>query len=198
MNRIISLFAAVLAVGGAPAFATEYQVDPAHTTVQFAVRHMMVNTVRGQFQKVAGVAKIDDKDLTKSSLDVTIDVDSIDTRDAKRDGHLKSPDFFDAAKNPKITFKSTKIEKSGDKYQVIGDLTMHGVTHPVTLTVDTFTSPVKNWGMLVRGVSATAKINRKDWGLAWNKVLESGGVLVGEEVQLQIDAELNAKAPATN
>jgi polyisoprenoid-binding protein YceI len=186
--------AATLAVG-AGAHAGEWQIDPAHTTAQFSVKHMMVATVRGQFQKVTGTINLDDKDATHSTIEVTIDAASIDTREPKRDGHLKSPDFFDVAKFPNITFKSTKIERSGkDLYKVTGDLTMHGVTHPVTLTVEGPTAPLKNpWGQQVRGVSASGKINRKDWGLTWNKALEAGGVLVGEEVTLQIDAELDAK-----
>jgi polyisoprenoid-binding protein YceI len=158
----------------------------------------MVSTVRGQFEKLSGTVDLDDKDLTKSSIQVTIDATSINTREPKRDGHLKSPDFFDVAKHPTLTFKSTKIQKRGGKYLVTGDLTMRGVTKPVTLTVDTLTPPTKSpFGTTVRGVSATGKLNRKDWGLNWNKALETGGVVVGEEVQLQIDAELVAKV-ATN
>jgi polyisoprenoid-binding protein YceI len=157
----------------------------------------MLSTVRGAFEKVSGTLELDDKDVTKSKLEVVIDAASINTREPKRDAHLKSPDFFDVAKTPTITFKSTKIEKGErGKLKVSGDLTMRGQTHPVTLTVDSFTAPMKNpWGIPVRGVSATGKLSRKDWGLTWNKTLEAGGVLVSDEIELQIDAELDGKAP---
>jgi polyisoprenoid-binding protein YceI len=189
--------AALLFATAAPAFAADYQIDPSHSTAGFAVKHMMISTVRGNFQKVAGNVTLDDADVTKSIVDVTIDAASIDTREPKRDAHLKSPDFFDVTKFPTITFKSTKIEKLGkDKLKVIGELTMHGQTHPVTLTVEGPTAAMKTpWGGTARGVSATGKLNRKEWGLNWNKALEAGGVLVGEEVTLQIDAELAPKAP---
>jgi polyisoprenoid-binding protein YceI len=187
-----------LAIGGTGAAST-WDLDTAHTTAQFSARHMMVSTVRGQFQKVTGTVTLNDKDPTKSNVDVSIDVDSIDTRDPKRDGHLKSPDFFDAAKNPKITFKSTKIEKlPGGKYKVTGDLTMHGVTHPAALQVDTFTDPVKAWGQTRRGISASGLVSRKDWGMTWNKTLDSGGLLVSDDIQLQIDAEIVEKTPGSN
>lgn len=148
--------------------------------------------MRGNFQKLSGTVALDDKDPTRSKLDVSIDASSIDTREPDRDKHLRSPDFFDVARYPTLTFKSTKIERAASgKLEVTGDLTMHGQTHPVTLLVDGPTAPVKSpWGTLARGVSATGKLNRKEWGLNWNKALEAGGVLVGEEVQLQIDAEL--------
>ncbi len=179
------------------AFASDWALDPAHTTAQFSVRHMMVTTVRGQFDKVSGNVTLDDKDATHSSIEVKIDARSINTREPKRDAHLRSPDFFDVDKTPDITFKSTKLEKAGkNKFKVTGDLTMRGVTHPVVLQV-VLTDTIKNpWGQLVRGVSAEGKLNRKDWGLSWNKALETGGLLVGEEVQLQIDTELQAKAVA--
>lgn len=190
-----ALLASAALAASAPALASDWEIDPAHSTAQFSVRHMMVSTVRGQFQKVSGVASLDDKDLTRSKVEVTIDVASIDTRDAKRDGHLKSPDFFDVAKYPTITFRSTKVEKAGSGYKLTGDLTLHGITRPIVLMVDSVTAPLKNpWGKLVRGASATGKLNRKDFGLTWNHALESGGVLVGEEVGLQIDVELTAKA----
>ena len=173
----------------------DWQIDPSHSAAQFSVKHMMVSTVRGDFQKLSGTVALDDKDLKKSVVNVEIDVDSIDTREPKRDGHLRSPDFFDAAKFPKITFKSTRVEQAGvGKYSVTGDLTMHGQTHPVTLTVDGPSAPAKSpFGTTVRGVSATGKLSRKAWGLVWNKAIEAGGVMVGDEITLQIDAELVAK-----
>jgi polyisoprenoid-binding protein YceI len=194
------MLAAAVVLGGTAqvyADASGWDVDGSHVTAQFSVSHMMISTVRGQFDKVSGTVNIDDKVPANSSLDVTIDAKSINTREPKRDDHLRSPDFFDVAKFPSITFKSTKVEKAGGgKLKVTGDLTIRGITKPAVLIVEKLSLPVKNpWGMTVRGVSAKAKINRKDWGLTWNKALETGGVLVGEEVELQIDAELIQKAP---
>ena len=185
-------------LAGSAAFASEWEIDTPHTTAEFSVKHMMVTTVRGTFNKVNGTVNLDDKDPTRSKVELTIDAATIDTHEPKRDAHLKSPDFFDVAKYPTITFKSTKIDKAGKgKFKVTGDLTMHGVTKPVTLAVEGPTAAQKNlMGKTVRGVVATGKLNRKDWGLNWNKALEAGGVLVGEEVQLQVDAELVQKAAA--
>jgi polyisoprenoid-binding protein YceI len=192
-----SILGLTLLLGGA-AGASEWQIDSAHSSAQFSIKHMMVSTVRGTFQKMSGTVALDDQDPTRSTIDVTIDAASVDTREPRRDNHLRSPDFFDVAKYPSILFKSVKIEKAGaGTYRVTGDLTMHGVTHPVTLTVEGPTPPAKSpMGKLVRGISATGKLSRKDWGLTWNKGLEAGGVLVSDEVQLQIDAELGAKPPA--
>jgi polyisoprenoid-binding protein YceI len=194
--KALSVFAVALVASLAN--ASEWELDSSHTTAQFTVRHMMVTNVRGQFQKVSGTVSLDDKDPTKSRIEVLIDASSIDTREPDRDAHLKSPDFFDVAKHPNITFKSTRVEKApAGGYKVTGDLTMRGVTKPAVLLVDALGPPAKAFGKTVRGVSATGKINRKDWGLTWNKAIESGGVLVGEEVSLQIDAELVAKRPST-
>jgi polyisoprenoid-binding protein YceI len=189
----VALAAAPLAI----AVAGEWQIDPVHTTAQFSVTHMMVSTVRGQFVGVTGTVNLDDQDPTRSTVEITIDAGTIDTNEPKRDAHLKSPDFFDVAKFPTITFKSTKIENAAPgEFKVTGDLTMHGVTRPVTLLVKGPTPAIKNpWGRLVRGVSATGTLNRKDWGLTWNQVLETGGLLVSDEVHLQIDAELGPKTP---
>jgi polyisoprenoid-binding protein YceI len=188
----------LLALAAGRAGAAEWEIDPVHSAVQFSIRHMMVSTVRGNFQKLSGVANLDEQDPTKSTLEVTIDAASIDTREPKRDAHLKSADFFDTAKYPTLTFKSTSVERAGaGKLKVNGNLTMHGQTHPLSLIVNGPTAPVKTpWGGLARGASATAKLNRKEWGLAWNQVIEAGGVAVGEEVQLQIDVELQPKQPA--
>jgi polyisoprenoid-binding protein YceI len=166
--------------------------------VSFKVRHMMVSNVQGGFTKFSGTLNLDDKDVTKSTLSVDIDVASVDTRNPKRDEHLKSADFFDVAKFPKMTFKSTKVEKQGDKYLATGDLTLHGVTKPVTLTVTNVTGEVKDaFGAIRRGAQATGKINRKDFGLTWNKALEAGGVAVGEDVSLDLEVECTKKeAPA--
>jgi polyisoprenoid-binding protein YceI len=184
----------------APAFAApiELQSDPAHTTATFSVKHLMINTVRGEFAKVASTLQWDKDDPTKSSVDVKIDTTSVDTRNEKRDGHLKSPDFFDAAKCPEITFKSTKIEKAGDqKYKVTGDLTMHCQTHPVALDATFTSNPIKTpWGTSVYAASVLGNLKRSEWGLMWNGALEAGGVVVSDEVALQVDAEYGAKPPA--
>lgn len=186
---------ASLAVAGT-AHASEWELDPAHTTVTFAVRHLMVSTVKGSFEKVSGTVNLDDASPAKSKVDISIDASSINTRNAQRDGHLKSPDFFDVAQHPKLEFKSTKIEKAGkDRFKVTGELTMRGVSRPVTLDVEGPTPPIKDMmGRMVRGVVAKGKLNRKDWGLVWNKALEGGGVLVSDEVQLEVNAELTEKA----
>ncbi|WNG34223.1 polyisoprenoid-binding protein [Archangium minus] len=179
------------------AFAAEFDIDSAHSAAQFSVKHMMVSNVRGAFSKVTGKANIDEKDITKSTVEATIDATTINTNEPKRDEHLRSADFFDTAKYPTITFKSTKVQKAGANLKVTGDLTMHGVTKPVVLNVEGFTTESKDpWGNIKRGGTATTKINRKDFGLGWNSVLETGGVAVGEEVSITLDLELNKKQAA--
>jgi polyisoprenoid-binding protein YceI len=195
MTRTILL--ALLAA--TPALAVELQIDPNHSQATFSVKHMMVTTVRGDFGKVTGTVDYQPNDATRSRADIKIDASSIDTRNEKRDGHLKSADFFDVAKCPDITFKSTKIEKgSGDhKFKVTGDLTMHCVTKPVTLDVDGPNGPIKHpAGGNVYAASVTGKLNRKDFGLNWNKALESGGVMVSDEVNLSVDMEMAESKPA--
>jgi polyisoprenoid-binding protein YceI len=171
---------------------SRWNIDPSHTTAHFGVRHLMISTVRGHFEKVSGTVTLDEADPTKSQIDVSIDAASIATRDEKRDGHLRSADFFDVANHPTITFRSTKIVSGGkDEYKVTGDLTIRGTTKSVTLDVSGPTPPQKTpWGNVARGVSATGKLNRKDFGLTWNAALETGGVVVGEEVKIEIEAEL--------
>jgi len=178
--------------------ATTWEIDPAHTAIEFSVRHMMVSTVKGRFEKVKGTLKLDDKDVTRSSVEVTIDLASVNTNEPKRDGHLKSPDFFDVAKYPVATFKSTKVQKAGGgKLRVTGELNLHGVSKPVVLEVEGPTPAYKTpFGTMVRGVHATGKLDRKDFGIGWNKVLDSGGVLVGNEVGLELNAELSEKVDA--
>jgi polyisoprenoid-binding protein YceI len=192
------LAASFLLLSPALARASTWDIDPAHSTVEFSVRHMMVTTVKGQFQKVKGTVELDEKDATKSTVEVSIETASIDTREAKRDAHLKSPDFFDAAKFPALTFKSTKIEKAAkSKFKVTGDLTMHGVTKPVVLTVEGPSPSIKDpYGRTVRGVMATGRLDRKDWGMSWNKALDAGGMVVSDEVKLEINAELAERAAA--
>ncbi|HEY0715624.1 MAG TPA: YceI family protein [Polyangia bacterium] len=193
----MGLAGGLLAFSGS-ASAADWVIDPAHSTAEFGVKHMMLTTVKGHFEKVAGTVNLDEKDPTKSSVEVKIDANSINTREPNRDKHLRSADFFDVAKHPELVFKSTKIEKAGkDKYKVTGDFTMRGVTKPIVLQVNAPNKELKNpWGVPTRAVTATGKINRKDWGLEWNKALEAGGVLVGDEVALDIQLELNPpKAP---
>jgi polyisoprenoid-binding protein YceI len=167
-----------------------WNVDPAHSSADFKVKHMMISNVRGKFTGISGVLHRFEADHTKSSLEVSIDVSTVNTQDEKRDGHLKSADFFDAEKFPAMTFKSTHIEKKGDGFAVTGDLTIHGVTKPVVLNVEEVSEPAKDpWGNTRIGLSANAKINRKDFGLTYNSALETGGVLVGEEVAITLDVE---------
>jgi polyisoprenoid-binding protein YceI len=181
----------------APAFAAtiDLEGDPAHSSASFSVKHLMVTTVRGEFGKTTSTLHWNQEDPTRSSVETKIDASSINTNNEKRDGHLKSADFFDAGKCPEITFKSTKIEKAGgDKYKVSGDLTMHCVTKPATLEVSFDGKPVKApWGATIYAAGASTKVKRSDWGLTWNKTLESGGVVVSDDVQIDVDIEYNAK-----
>jgi polyisoprenoid-binding protein YceI len=192
-----ALLVATLWSSQAAAATTEWDINVPHTTLSFVVKHMKFTNVRGTFQSFNGTLNLDDKDPTKSTVDITIDAKSIDTRNEKRDAHLKSADFFDVEKTPTITFKSTKIEKHGKGYKVHGDLTMRGVTKPAVLDVTQVSPPVKApEGDTRIGVTATTKVHRKDWGLNWNMALEAGGVLVSEDVTLEIDAEFSQKATA--
>ncbi|HYO65636.1 MAG TPA: YceI family protein [Archangium sp.] len=190
--------AALVLASPSLAFAAEFVIDSAHSAANFSVKHMMVSNVRGSFSKVSGTANIDEKDITRSTVEAVIDATTINTNEPKRDEHLRNADFFDTAKYPTITFKSTKVEQAGQNLKVTGDLTMHGVTKPVVLDVEGFTTEAKDpWGNTKRGGVATTKVNRKDFGLGWNKALETGGVVVGEEVSITLDLELNKKqAPA--
>jgi polyisoprenoid-binding protein YceI len=170
--------------------------DPAHSSAAFSVKHMMVTTVHGQFDKVASTLQFDKDDPTKSSVDVKIDAASVDTHNEKRDGHLKSADFFDAEKCPEITFKSEKIQKAGKSYKVTGPLTMHCQTKPVTLQA-VFSGPQKTpMGTTVYAAEVTGKIKRSDWGLKWNKAIEGGGVVVSDDVNLDLNFEYGQKPEA--
>ncbi len=176
---------------------TTYRIDPAHSVAQFVVRHMMITNVRGAFGKVEGTVVYDPENPAQSSIEAVIDVASIETRDAQRDAHLKSADFLDAEKFPTITFKSTRIEGSGEEFQVFGDLTIHGVTRSVLLRVEGPTPAAKDpWGNTRVGASATSKIKRSDFGLTWNAALETGGLLVGDEVKIELDVQLIQSASA--
>ena len=196
MQRLSRLTVAVaLLATPALARASTWQIDPAHTSVQFAVRHLMVSTVRGELGKAAGSVTLDESDLTKSSVEATVDVTAINTREPRRDEHLKSPDFLDAAKYPTITFKSTKVEKvADDHYKVTGDLTIRGVTKSTVLDVTGSPKPVNDpMGNVKLGGSATTRINRQDFGVSWSKSLDGGGVVVGDDVDITIDIELVKK-----
>jgi polyisoprenoid-binding protein YceI len=192
-NWVSSSLIALTLVIAAPlaASADTWQIDPVHTTVEFTVRHMMISNVRGLFTKVAGTITAKGNDPASVKVEATIDTSSIDTRSADRDADLKSANFLDVAKYPTMTFRSKKIEPAGTgKWKMIGDLTLHGVTKEVTLDVQGPTAPIKDpWGNTRAGASATTKINRKDFGLAWSKVLEAGGAVVGDEVTVSIDVE---------
>jgi polyisoprenoid-binding protein YceI len=167
-----------------------YQIDSAHSSAQFTVRHMMISNVRGDFTKVSGGIVYDPADPANSSIDATIDAASINTRDAQRDGHLKSADFFDVEHFPTLTFRSKAVAVHDGEGKVTGDLTIHGVTREVVLLVEGPTPEAKDpWGNLRIGATAATKINRKDFGLSYNAALEAGGVLVGEEVKITIDVE---------
>ncbi|MBX3025177.1 YceI family protein [bacterium] len=196
MHRIARLSALALLLA-APAFAgtATWQIDPDHSSAQFAIKHLMVSTVRGTIGPVTGTVTIDDGDLTKSSVTASIDAKGIDTRNQKRDDHLRSPEFFDVATFPAITFTSTAIEKAGDgAYAVRGDLTLHGVTKPVTLKVEGSPTPMRDpFGNTKLGGTATTRINRKDFGLNWSKALDGGGVVVGDDVDVTLDIELIKK-----
>ena len=167
-----------------------WSFDPSHSSIGFTVRHLMISKVRGHFGTWSGTFDYDAEDPTRSRLDVRIDAASIATRDDKRDAHLRSPDFFDVEKYPELTFASTKIERDGgDDYVVTGDLTIHGVTRSVQLKVEGLGRTRDPWGGERVGFSASTTINRKDFGLHWNVALETGGVLVGEKVEIGIEIE---------
>ena len=176
--------------------AHSYEIDSSHSSASFKVRHLMVSNVRGEFGAISGTVFIDDVDLTRSTVEVSIDASTINTRDPKRDEHLRSADFFDVAAFPTVTFKSKRVQpgKGGGLF-VAGDLTIHGITREVTLDVEAL-SPEQNdpWGNVKRGASARTRVNRKDFNLIWNAALDGGGVLIGDEVSIAIEVELGRKA----
>lgn len=193
MKRIVAIITAVFTLSlPTLSLAAVWNIDAEHSNIGFKVRHLMVSNVKGSFEKVSGAIDINEKDITKSAINVTIDTASINTNVQKRDDHLRSADFFEVATYPTMTFVSKKVAKAGkDKLKVTGDLTIRGVTREVVLDVVGPTTEIKDpWGNIKRGASATTKINRKDFGLVWNKVLETGGVAVGDEVQISIEVEL--------
>jgi len=168
-----------------------WNIDPVHSVAEFKVKHMMISNVKGQFAKVSGVLNFDETDLSKSHVEASIDAASINTREEQRDAHLKSADFFHVEQHPTLSFKSTRITQVGDgELKVAGDLSIRGVTRNVVFTVEGPTPPAKDpWGNTRIGLSATTKINRKDFGLIWNAALETGGILVGDEVTITLDVQ---------
>ena len=176
--------------------AIVYDIDATHSSAHFSVRHLMISNVKGEFTKVTGTVTWDPDNPASSKVEATIDVSSLHTRDEQRDGHLKSAEFFEVAQYPDIKFVSKSVQPDGhDEYLVKGDMTIHGVTKEVEVHVEGPTPEVKDpWGNLKAGAAATAKINRKDFGLGWNAPLETGGVVVGEEVKINLEVELTRRA----
>ena len=174
-----------------PTSTTTWNLDPAHSAAEFKVKHMMISTIKGSLPGLTGVLKENTVAPSRTTIEASIDVSTLSTGDGQRDGHLKSPDFFEVEKFPTMTFKSTSVKKKAEgEYAVTGDLTVHGVTRPVTFAVEGPSAPGKDpWGNTRIGLSATTKINRKDFGLTWNSALETGGFLVGEEVAISLDVQ---------
>ncbi len=169
---------------------SKWVLEPAHSELQFKIRHLMISNVSGSFNKFDGSVETEGDDLTTAKVNFTIDADSISTNNEQRDGHLKSGDFFDVATHPSITFEGTGMEKVGDEdYKMNGNLTMHGVTHPVALNVEFGGIAKDPWGNTKAGFTVEGKINRKDFGLAWNAPTEAGGLLVGEEVKISANVQ---------
>jgi polyisoprenoid-binding protein YceI len=196
MKRIIVSISTIIALAlPALAFASTWTIDPDHSNVGFKVRHLMVSNVKGNFDKHTGTVELDDKDITRSKVEVTIDTASINTNVQKRDDHLRSADFFDVAKYPTMTFASKKVANAGkNKLKITGDLTLHGVTRQVVLDAELLSKESKDpWGNIRRGTTATTKIDRKDFGLTWNKALETGGVVVGDEITITLEIEMIRK-----
>ncbi len=170
---------------------TTYKIDPSHSDVTFKIKHLMISSVTGTFKTFDGTLEVEDNDLTRAKVNFEADIDSVDTKSEQRDGHLKSEDFFDAAKFPKMTFVSDSIEKkAGDEYKIHGQLTIKGVAKPVTLDVDFNGDVVDPWGMERKGFEITGKINRKDFGLTWSAVTEAGGLVVSDDVKLMMNIEV--------
>lgn len=191
-QRIVIAFAITFSASlSAFAQISTWNIDPAHSTAQFTVRHLGISNVTGSFTKVTGTIVLNDQDITQSQVSASIDVNSVDTRVEMRDKDLRSPHFFEVEKYPTIEFKSKKILSSGGRLQLIGDLTIHGATREVTLDVDGPTPALTDpWGNLRRGISATTAINRRDFNLTYNNLLKSGEAVVGDTVKIQIDAEM--------
>ena len=189
MLKKLSLLFVALLIATPSGFAATYQIDPAHTQIHFTIAHLMVFKVRGNFNEFSGTIEADPAAQTLSSAQALIQVNSINTRNEKRDNHLRSPDFFEVAKYPEMTFVTKKVSGSGSDISVTGDLTIKGVTKEVVLTGAFLGAATDPWGNSRAGFEATGTINRKDFGLTWNKALETGGVVVGEEVEIGLEVE---------
>jgi len=191
--RKSAVFTALVALAAAAASAqvTKWSIDPAHSEADFTIKHMGISNVHGRFGNVNGTLSLDDKDITKSDVNATVDIATVDTGVAQRDTHLKSPDFFDASKYPTMTFVSKGLSNNNGQLQLTGDLTIHGVTRPVTLALD---GPSKEqldpYGKIRRGFSATTTIHRQDYGLTWNGNLKSGDAVLADDVKVELDIEL--------
>jgi len=185
-------------IPGASARGTSWRIDPAHSHVEFSVRHLMISSVKGAFGDVRGTVWIDDSDATTALVDITIQVDSIDTRQEQRDAHLRSADFFDVARFPTITFRSRTVEGNHEEseFRLVGDLTIRDVTREIVLAVSSEGSLIDPWGAERAGFSAQGKIDRTDFGLTWNQALEAGGVLVGNDIKISVEVELLREVPA--
>ena len=170
---------------------TTWNIDPAHSAAEFKVKHMMISNVKGKFHGISGMLTFNENDPRHSRIEATIPVASLMTGEEQRDGHLKSSDFLDAEKFPTMTFKSTEVDRTGPgEYAVVGELTLHGVSRNVSFAVEDFSAPGKDpYGNVRIGLTATARVNRKDFGLTWNAALETGGVLVGDDVQITLDVQ---------
>lgn len=196
MKRIITAISTLVALSlPSLVLAASWTIDPDHSNVGFKVRHLMVSNVKGHFETFNGTVDLDDKDISRSKVTVTIDTNSINTNVKKRDDHLRSVDFLDVAAYPTMTFVSKKVARAGkDKLKVTGDLTLRGVTKQVVLNVEGPSKESKDpWGNIRKGATATTTINRKDFGLTWNKALETGGVVVGDEVTITLEIEMIKK-----
>jgi polyisoprenoid-binding protein YceI len=197
IKYILSMIALCLISSSAMAAST-WTIDPDHSNIQFKIRHLMITDVKGTFGKVKGVIKIDDKDMAESAVDVTIEIDSINTGVAKRDAHLKSNEFFDATRYPTMTFVSRKMTPNGKgQLKILGDLTIRGISREVVLDVEGPTIEIKDpWGSTRCGASATAKINRADFGLTWNQQMETGGMMIDDTVFINLEIEMIKEKPA--
>lgn len=190
-TRILLLIVSALLTLSGTSISSTWDIDPAHSVANFKVKHMMISDVLGNFRDIKGTLQLDENNVEQSKVDVTIGAASIDTGVDKRDAHLKSADFFDVEKYPTLRFKSKQVKKTGNEtLTMTGDLTIHGITKEVVLAVSGPTAEIKDpWGNLRRAAKATTEINRKDFGLTWNAALEAGGVLVGDEIKIEIDAQ---------
>lgn len=202
MRRVRALAGSIVIVFGAAAWpaaqADVWTIDPNHSSAQFAARHMLVSTVRGTLGKISGTIQYDGKDVRSISTDVTIDVGGLSTGVDRRDTHLRSADFFDAASHPAITFKSKRVEPAGEgRFKLVGDLTIRGTTQEVALDVEGPMPVLKSRNQLRTGASATGRISRKSFGLLWNNLTETGGAIVGDEIQMTIDIEATKQAAVT-